>query len=69
MYLTLCGKADESTYLILLAKFNDTYRSVINTLGVLATYLGALYANRVRIHGNLMLHPTSLPKLGPKRSS
>ncbi|KAL3479242.1 hypothetical protein BJX99DRAFT_255766 [Aspergillus californicus] len=37
--------------------FNDTDRSDIETLGILATYLGASYANGVRIHGIIMLHP------------
>lgn len=39
--------------------FNDTNRSDIDTLGVLASYLGASYANGVRIHGILMLYPIS----------
>ncbi|KAF4468820.1 GTP binding domain [Fusarium albosuccineum] len=39
--------------------FNDTTRSDINTLEILATYLGASYANGVRIHGIIMLHPIS----------
>ncbi|KAJ5145889.1 uncharacterized protein N7515_000453 [Penicillium bovifimosum] len=46
-------------YLIDTPGFNDTNRSDIETLGVLATYLGASYANGVRIHGILMLHPIS----------
>ncbi|KAJ6132583.1 hypothetical protein N7471_007798 [Penicillium samsonianum] len=46
-------------YLIDTPGFNDTNRSDIDTLSVLATYLGASYANGVRIHGILMLHPIS----------
>ncbi|KAF5639626.1 GTP binding domain protein [Fusarium sp. NRRL 52700] len=37
--------------------FNDTSRSDIETLEVLATYLGASYANGVRIHGIITLYP------------
>ncbi|KAF5713098.1 GTP binding domain-containing protein [Fusarium mundagurra] len=37
--------------------FNDTSRSDIETLEVFATYLGASYANGVRIHGIITLHP------------
>ncbi|KAF5983810.1 hypothetical protein FCOIX_3026 [Fusarium coicis] len=37
--------------------FNDTSRSDIETLEVLATYLGASYANGVRIHGIISLYP------------
>ena len=37
--------------------FNDTARSDIDTLSVLASYLGASYANGVRIHGIVLLHP------------
>ncbi|KAJ3524910.1 hypothetical protein NM208_g11864 [Fusarium decemcellulare] len=39
--------------------FNDTTRSDINILEILATYLGASYANGVRVHGIIMLHPIS----------
>ena len=39
--------------------FNDTNRRDIETLGVLAAYLGASYANGVRIHGLIVLHPIS----------
>jgi hypothetical protein len=46
-------------YLIDTPGFNDTNRSDIETLGILASYLGASYANGVRIHGILMLHPIS----------
>ncbi|KAJ5169243.1 uncharacterized protein N7482_004837 [Penicillium canariense] len=46
-------------YLIDTPGFNDTSRSDIDTLSILATYLGASYANGVRIHGILMLHPIS----------
>ncbi|KAF4415300.1 GTP binding domain [Fusarium acutatum] len=37
--------------------FNDTTRSDIDTLEILATYLGASYANGVRICGVIMLYP------------
>ncbi|KAF5569265.1 GTP binding domain-containing protein [Fusarium pseudoanthophilum] len=37
--------------------FNDTSRSDIETLEVLATYLGASYANGVRIHGIITVYP------------
>ncbi|KAJ5102660.1 hypothetical protein N7532_003189 [Penicillium argentinense] len=37
--------------------FNDTNRSDIETLSVLASYLGASYANGVSIHGIIVLHP------------
>ncbi|KAJ5442073.1 hypothetical protein N7445_005080 [Penicillium cf. griseofulvum] len=50
---------DHKVYLIDTPGFNDTNRSDIDTLSVLATYLGASYANGVRIHGILMLHPIS----------
>ncbi|KAJ5591974.1 uncharacterized protein N7459_002343 [Penicillium hispanicum] len=46
-------------YLVDTPGFNDTNRSDIETLGTLATYLGASYANGVRIHGIIMLHPIS----------
>jgi hypothetical protein len=39
--------------------FNDTTRSDIDTLGILATWLGASYANGARIHGIVVLHPIS----------
>ncbi|KAI0458957.1 hypothetical protein F5B21DRAFT_511764 [Xylaria acuta] len=39
--------------------FNDTNRSDIETLGVLASWLGASYGNGVRIHGLIILHPIS----------
>jgi hypothetical protein len=37
--------------------FNDTNRSDIETLSMLASYLGASYANVVSIHGILIIHP------------
>ncbi|KAL3486917.1 hypothetical protein BJX62DRAFT_241498 [Aspergillus germanicus] len=37
--------------------FNDTNRPDIETLGVLASYLGASYANGIQIHGIIFLHP------------
>ncbi|SCO28027.1 uncharacterized protein FFNC_00088 [Fusarium fujikuroi] len=37
--------------------FNDTTRSDIDTLEILATYLGASYANGVRVSGVIMLYP------------
>ncbi|KAF7544065.1 hypothetical protein G7Z17_g10240 [Cylindrodendrum hubeiense] len=43
-------------YLIDTPGFDDTIRSNIDTLEILATYLGASYANGVRIHGLIMLH-------------
>jgi hypothetical protein len=46
-------------YLIDTPGFNDTDRSDIDTLSVLATYLSASYANGARIHGVVMLHPIS----------
>lgn len=46
-------------YLVDTPGFNDTNRSDINALGILATYLGASYANGVRIHGVIMMHPIS----------
>lgn len=46
-------------YLIDTPGFNDTNRSEIDTLSVLATYLGASYSNGVRISGLLLLHPIS----------
>ncbi|CAG9978243.1 unnamed protein product [Clonostachys byssicola] len=46
-------------YLIDTPGFNDTNRPEIDTLSVLATYLGASYSNGVRISGVLMLHPIS----------
>ncbi|CAF3506414.1 unnamed protein product [Fusarium graminearum] len=39
--------------------FNDTTRSDIDTLEILATYLGASYANGVRISGIITLYPIS----------
>ncbi len=46
-------------YLIDTPGFNDTKRSDFDTLRILATYLGASYANGVSIHGIIMLHPIS----------
>lgn len=48
---------DRRNYLIDTPGFNDTNRSDLDTLDSLATYLGASYANGVRIHGIIMLHP------------
>ncbi|GAW24133.1 hypothetical protein ANO14919_137140 [Xylariales sp. No.14919] len=36
--------------------FNDTSRSDIDILGIFASWLGASYANGVRIHGLIVLH-------------
>ncbi|WZH40986.1 P-loop containing nucleoside triphosphate hydrolase protein [Fusarium acuminatum] len=47
----------QRVFLIDTPGFNDTTRSDVETLEILATYLGASYANGVRIHGVLMLHP------------
>ncbi|KAL4928157.1 P-loop containing nucleoside triphosphate hydrolase protein [Aspergillus undulatus] len=44
--------------------FNDTNRSDIETLEILASYLGASYANGVRIHGIIMLHPITDNRMG-----
>ncbi|KAL2827117.1 hypothetical protein BJY01DRAFT_255785 [Aspergillus pseudoustus] len=44
-------------HLIDTPSFNDTGRSDIETLGILASYLGASYANGVQIHGIIFLHP------------
>ncbi|KAJ4113297.1 hypothetical protein NW768_011580 [Fusarium equiseti] len=49
----------QRVYLIDTPGFNDTTRSDIDTLEILATYLGASYANGVRIHGIIMLHSIS----------
>ncbi|KAG7288271.1 hypothetical protein NEMBOFW57_007802 [Staphylotrichum longicolle] len=46
-------------YLIDTPGFNDTNRSDVEILEILATYLGASYANGVRIHGLIVLHPIS----------
>lgn len=46
-------------YLIDTPGFNDTNRPDIETLQILATYLGASYANGVRIHGLIVMHPIS----------
>ncbi|KAH8736709.1 hypothetical protein BGZ61DRAFT_436873 [Ilyonectria robusta] len=37
--------------------FNYINRPDIDTLQLLVTYLGASYADGVRIHGTIMLHP------------
>ncbi|OQD87811.1 hypothetical protein PENANT_c005G04333 [Penicillium antarcticum] len=50
-------------YLIDTPGFNDTDRSDIDTLSILASYLGASYANGVRIHGIIMLHPISCNRM------
>ncbi|SPJ82036.1 uncharacterized protein FTOL_09441 [Fusarium torulosum] len=47
----------QRVFLIDTPGFNDTTRSDVETLEILATYLGASYANGVRIHGVFMLHP------------
>lgn len=47
----------QRVFLIDTPGFDDTTRSDVETLEILATYLGASYANGVRIHGVLMLHP------------
>lgn len=44
-------------YLIDTPGFNDTNRSDVETLRVLATYLSASYAQNVFIHGIIYLHP------------
>ncbi|KAL4871499.1 P-loop containing nucleoside triphosphate hydrolase protein [Aspergillus spectabilis] len=44
--------------------FNDTNRSDIETLGILASYLGASYANGVHIDGIIMLHPITDNRIG-----
>lgn len=46
-------------YLVDTPGFDDPNRSNIDTLGILAAYLGASYANGVRIHGLILLHPIS----------
>ncbi|KAL4887201.1 hypothetical protein BJY04DRAFT_212251 [Aspergillus karnatakaensis] len=37
--------------------FNDTTRADVETLSTLASYLGALYTNRIPIDGIVLLHP------------
>jgi hypothetical protein len=44
--------------------FNDTNRSDIEALGIIAAYPGASSANGVRIHGIIMLHPTIDNRIG-----
>lgn len=44
--------------------FDDTNRTDIETLSVLAAYLGASYANGVRIHGIIVLHPIADNRMG-----
>lgn len=44
-------------YLIDTPGFNDTNRSDVETLRVLATYLSASYAQNIFIHGIIYLHP------------
>ncbi|CAG7558808.1 unnamed protein product [Fusarium equiseti] len=44
-------------YLVDTPGFNDTDRSDTETLEILAAYLGASYANGMRIHGIIYLHP------------
>ncbi|KAH7004185.1 hypothetical protein EDB82DRAFT_486273 [Fusarium venenatum] len=48
---------DQRIFLIDTPGFNDTTRSDIDTLEILATYLGASYANGVRISGIITLYP------------
>lgn len=50
-------KHGQRIFLIDTPGFNDTSRSDIETLEILATYLGASYANGVRIHGIITLYP------------
>ncbi|KAI1070200.1 hypothetical protein LB507_007928, partial [Fusarium sp. FIESC RH6] len=58
----------QRVYLIDTPGFNDTIRSDIDTLEILATHLGASYANGVRIHGIIMLHSISNNRMsGPSR--
>ncbi|KAJ5287612.1 hypothetical protein N7478_003298 [Penicillium angulare] len=45
--------------------FNDPNRSDVETLKVLSSYLGASYANEVRINGILMLQPNDRDNLEP----
>ncbi|KAF4987292.1 hypothetical protein FDECE_15498 [Fusarium decemcellulare] len=54
-----CTQNGQRMFLVDTPGFNDTTRSDIATLEILATYLGASYANGVRIHGIIMLHPIS----------
>ena len=51
-------------YLIDTPGFNDTSRSDSETLRVLATYLGASYAQNVFIHGIVYLHPIANNRMG-----
>ncbi|KAL2815418.1 hypothetical protein BDW59DRAFT_166824 [Aspergillus cavernicola] len=44
--------------------FNDTNRSDIEMLSILASYFGASYANGVSIHGILILHPITDNRVG-----
>jgi hypothetical protein len=46
-------------YLVDTPGFNDTNRPDVETLRILAAYLAASYANGVRIHGLIFLHPIS----------
>ncbi|KAL2826698.1 hypothetical protein BDW59DRAFT_160889 [Aspergillus cavernicola] len=56
--------ASRRIHLIDCPGFNDTNRSDIETLGILASYLGASYANSVRIDGIIMLHPITDNRIG-----
>ncbi|KAF4221556.1 hypothetical protein CNMCM5878_008804 [Aspergillus fumigatiaffinis] len=55
-FYTLPGQ-NRRIHLIDIPGFNDTNRSDIETLSILASYLGASYANGVSIHRILILHP------------
>lgn len=50
-------------YLLDTPGFNDTKRSDIDTLGILAAYLGASYSNGVKIHGIILLHPINVNRM------
>ncbi|KAF4997000.1 hypothetical protein FGRMN_4140 [Fusarium graminum] len=49
----------QRVYLIDTPGFNDTSRSDVETLKIIATYLGTSYENGVHIHGVLVLHSIS----------
>ncbi|KAJ6032523.1 hypothetical protein N7540_003255 [Penicillium herquei] len=50
-------------YLLDTPGFNDTKRSDIDTLGILAAYLGASYLNGVRIHGIIIMQPLNVNRM------
>ncbi|KAM3511446.1 hypothetical protein MY11210_004938 [Beauveria gryllotalpidicola] len=52
-----CTDDDRRIFMIDTPGFNDTTRSDTEVLGTLAAYLGASYANGVRINGVIILHP------------